>query len=83
MPKELFRLFWATIKHGEVFSGIVKNQAKDGSHYWVDATIVPMKNKEGEIIKYVGSRYHIKDDTLAIALYNQQAKKLGWPLLNS
>lgn len=81
MPKELFKLFWSTIQSGNVFKGIVKNRAKDGSHYWVDATIVPIKDNHGEIIKYVGSRYHIPDDTLALALYNKQAEKFGWPTL--
>lgn len=81
MPKELFKLFWDTIRKGEVFRGIVKNKAKDGSHYWVDATIVPIKNNEGEVIKYVGSRYHIVDDKLGTALYAKQAEKFGWPVL--
>ncbi|NBW37492.1 MAG: PAS domain S-box protein, partial [Cytophagia bacterium] len=82
MPKELFKLFWDTIRKGEVFKGIVKNKAKDGSHYWVDATIVPIKNAEGKVIKYVGSRYHIEDDKLATALYEKQAEKFGWLVLH-
>lgn len=79
MPKELFKLFWQTIKRGEVFNGIVKNRAKDGSHYWVDATIVPIRDRNGEIVKYVGSRYHITDETLAVKLYNRQADQLNLP----
>src|SRR5690606_38092275 len=31
MPAELFKKFWETIKKGEVFRGIIKNKAKDGS----------------------------------------------------
>lgn len=81
MPRELFKLFWKTIQSGEVFKGIVKNKAKDGTAYWVDATIVPIKNNAGEVIKYVGSRYHIQDDALGLTLYNKQAEKFGWPIL--
>jgi PAS domain S-box-containing protein len=81
MPKELFALFWKTIKKGEVFRGIVKNRAKDGSAYWVDATIVPVIDHDGHIIKYTGARYHITDEDLAVKLYNRQAEKFGWPLL--
>lgn len=81
MPKELFALFWKTIKKGEVFRGIVKNRAKDGSAYWVDATIVPVMDHDGHIIKYTGARYHITDEDLAVRLYNRQAQKLGWPQL--
>ncbi len=77
MPRELFARFWDTIKKGNTFQGIIKNKCKDGSHYWVDATIMPVKDSEGKIVKYVGARYHIKDDEFALAMYNEQAKTLG------
>lgn len=81
MPKALFKLFWETIQKGEVFKGIIKNRAKDGTHYWVDATIVPVKDENGQITKYVGARYHLTNDEMAKEMYNAQAKKLGHPLL--
>jgi PAS domain S-box-containing protein len=81
MPKELFKIFWETIKSGKVFKGIIKNRAKDGSHYWVDATIVPVTDKTGTITKYMGARYHITDDDVAVELYNRQALRLNLPLL--
>jgi methyl-accepting chemotaxis protein len=71
MPQELFKLFWDTIKQGNVFQGIIKNRAKDGTHYWVDATIVPVKNESGKIVKYIGARYHIKEDMLAERLFSK------------
>lgn len=79
MPKELFKLFWQTIKSGEVFRGVVKNRAKDGTHYWVDATIVPVKDDDGKIVKYIGARYHITNDSVAEFMYNEQAERLGLP----
>lgn len=81
MPKELFKLMWETIKNGQVFRGIVKNRAKDGTHYWVDATIVPVSDTEGNVLKYIGARYHITNDELAEKLYAQQAARLGLPAL--
>jgi PAS domain S-box-containing protein len=81
MPKELFRLFWETIKAGKVFNGIIKNRCKDGSHYWVDATIVPVKDELGNTTKFIGARYHLTDDAIAVELYNRQARKLSLPLL--
>jgi PAS domain S-box-containing protein len=83
MPKELFRLFWETIKKGEVFKGIIKNRAKDGSYYWVDATIVPVNDDAGKIVKYIGARYHIEDSEMALLLYNRQAKRLNLPQLKN
>lgn len=81
MPKELFELFWKTIKSGNVFKGIILNRAKDGGHYWVDGTIVPVI-EDGEIVKYVGARYHIVEDSIAEEMYNMQAKKLGFEKFN-
>lgn len=83
MPKELFKLMWQTIKSGKVFSGIIKNKAKDGSVYWVDAKIIPITDQNGKIIKYIGARYHIEDNELALVMYNKQAERLGLPELQA
>jgi methyl-accepting chemotaxis protein len=81
MPPALFKIFWTTIKRGETFHGIIKNKAKDGSHYWVDAHIVPAFDENGNLKKYVGARYHITSDHFAEKMYNLQAQRLGLPLL--
>ena len=76
MPKQLFAMMWDTIKSGKTFTGIVKNRAKDGSIYWVDAVIVPIKDKDGKVIKYVGARYHIANTDIAEDLFERQMRKL-------
>lgn len=83
MPKELFAMFWKTIKAGKVFRGIIKNRTKSGSYYWVDSTVLPIKNEEGKIVKYIGARYLLQDEELAILLYNKQAQANGWPELEA
>lgn len=81
MPKELFKLMWATLKKGEIFKGIVKNRAKDGTPYWVDGCFVPVKDHLGNIVKYVGARYYIENEEMALRMYKIQALKLGLPTL--
>jgi methyl-accepting chemotaxis protein len=76
MPKELFKQMWETIKEGNVFKGIIKNRAKDGTHYWVDATIVPIKDENSVVTKYVGARYHITNDDIAEKLFENQLKQM-------
>jgi len=77
MPKEVFRHLWQTIKSGEVFRGIIKNQKKDGGHYWVNATIMPVF-EHGQIARYIGGRHYISDEALAEELFRNEAKKFGW-----
>src|SRR5690606_14770980 len=81
MPKASFKELWKIIKGGDVFRGIIKNKTKSGGDYWVDARIKSVKDKRGKIIKYIGARYHIEDNDIAILLYNKQADKLGLPKL--
>src|SRR5690606_21772648 len=76
MPRELFKLFWDTIKSGQIFRGIIKNRAKDNSHYWVDANIVPVRDADGKVFKYIGARYHIESDEIAERLYKEQMERL-------
>jgi PAS domain S-box-containing protein len=56
MPKEAFAELWSTIKAKNMWRGIVKNRAKDGHTYIVDATIIPITDASGEIVEYIGLR---------------------------
>jgi PAS domain S-box-containing protein len=58
-PKALWVEVWRTITSGRTWQGEVCNRAKDGSLYWVEATIVPFKDASGRIIKYVSTRSDI------------------------
>jgi methyl-accepting chemotaxis protein len=61
MPKEVFKELWATIGRGKLFRGIIKNRAKDGSPYYVDAVIAPIMGDNGKPRKYLGVRYDITE----------------------
>jgi methyl-accepting chemotaxis protein len=59
MPKEAFKQLWSTIGRGETFRGVIKNRAKDGTPYYVDAVIAPVLGENGKPVKYLGVRYDI------------------------
>ena len=59
MPKETFKQLWATIGRGAMFRGVIKNRAKDGTPYYVDAVIAPFIGDNGRPMKYLGVRYDI------------------------
>ena len=69
-PKEFIRNLWTTIANGNIWKGELKNQAKDGSSYWVDTTIVPFLNEQGKPYQY-----------LAISSVISERKKIGEELL--
>lgn len=76
MPKKLFAIWWATIKTGKVFRAVIKNRAKDGTHYWVQVTIMPILDHNREVVKYIGARHLIQDEQKAQEMYDLQAKTL-------
>jgi methyl-accepting chemotaxis protein len=59
MPKEVFKRLWQTIGRGEMFRGVIKNRAKDGTPYYVDAVIAPLLGDNGKPKGYLGVRYDI------------------------
>lgn len=63
-PPSFFVELWQTISQGKVWKGEVKNRRKDGSFYWVDTTISPIFNSQGQIIKYISIRFDITERKL-------------------
>jgi aerotaxis receptor len=55
MPKEAFADFWATLKAGRPWEGLVKNRAKSGDFYWVRANATPII-KDGKVSGYASIR---------------------------
>ncbi len=61
MPAWAFEDLWKTISSGKIWKGQVKNKCKDGSHYWVQATISPVLGDNGKPIEYMAVRYLITE----------------------
>ncbi len=51
--KEFIHEIGTAIASGQVWHGDIKNRAKDGSFYWIAATIVPFLNEGGKPRQYV------------------------------
>jgi len=53
--ESFYRHMWETIESGETFSDIFVNRKKDGSIYYEQKTITPIKDDEGNIINYLAT----------------------------
>jgi len=71
--ESFFENIWNTLSEGKVWSGIIKNKAKDGSDLWSNVTVTPMLGDEGKPEEYIFIRsditqQKITEENLANAL---------------
>ena len=55
MPEQLFADLWATVRQGEVWSGVIKNRCKNGDYYWARVNMTPIY-RNGQLFGYVSVR---------------------------
>ncbi|MCX7627397.1 MAG: PAS domain S-box protein, partial [Methylophilaceae bacterium] len=78
-PPEFYRDMWETITRGEIWQGVVENRNKNGNHYWVQTTIVPLHDATGTIRKFISVRTDITNQKKvenALKIASQYARSL-------
>ncbi|MEG5001640.1 diguanylate cyclase [Microcoleus sp. B4-D4] len=58
---ELIKNLRSTVAKSEVWQGEIKNQAKNGSDYWVYAAVVPLLDFQGKPCQYLAIGFDITD----------------------
>ncbi|TGL61051.1 methyl-accepting chemotaxis protein [Leptospira sarikeiensis] len=80
VPPAVYKELWDTVQSARPWNGIVKNRAKSGDHYWVDATVTPVL-ENGIITGYMSvrkkaSRDHIEKAEKLFARLNGESRFL-------
>ncbi len=73
-PREVYERMWQTIAQGRVWHGEICNRKKNGDHYWVDATILPLAGVDGLPEQYIGIRTDITARKIAEAQLEEQLR---------
>ncbi len=72
---EDYKEMWETITSGETWRGEFLNKRKDGSHYWELASLSPIMDDTGNIIKYLAVKEDITErKKTEVALINSEKK---------
>ena len=66
MPRAVFKLLWDKIQNKEECCAYVKNMSKDGSFYWVYATVNPSFDENGNPKGYTSCRGKPKQSGLDV-----------------
>ncbi len=60
-PPSLYKNIWDTILGGNSWNGEIRHIAKDGSNYYVNSTIVPIKDADDNIIEYISISHNMTE----------------------
>ena len=73
---EFFAQLWATLQRGEIWRGTICNRTKSGGLYWVDSAIVPLKDSNGAVVRFISiriditERKHAENEMLRLATHD-------------
>ncbi len=65
LSDDFYHEMWSTILRGDVFSDVFVNRRKDGSLYYEEKSIAPLKNDQQEVTYFVSTGKDITDRVLA------------------
>lgn len=75
-PEEFFESMWNTVQQGEVWTGQIRNRAKDGGHFWTMTTMVPLLDGLGQPYQYLSFHLDITEQKQAEERLDENMERL-------
>ena len=78
-PAHVYKELWENLRNGKEWSGELLNKRKNGSLYWENSHIFPVRNDEGNVTSYLAFKEDItekKEIEKKILLYNQSLEQI-------
>jgi len=66
----------AAIQNEKPITVEIRNYRADGTPWWNELTVAPIRNDDGEVVNYVGFQHDVTDRKSAEALAEERAEKL-------
>jgi PAS domain S-box-containing protein len=62
VPASKFQLLWQTIKTKKIYKSTVKNRTKDKKTFYVNTTVIPILDENGNIEEFIAIRYDVTQE---------------------
>ena len=71
-PESFFWDAWHHVASGKPWFGEIKNKAKDGTHYWTETAVIPLKTSRGSIREFMSIQLDISKRKEAEEMLNSK-----------
>lgn len=77
--QEFIQAVWNSLMAGNIWTGEIRNRRKDGTHFWANSTIVPLKDDEDRIINLLSIFHDITQikEAEAQLIYSSKLVAIG------
>jgi len=76
VPDSKFKELWKAITSKHIYKGTVKNLAKDGTSFFVNTTVIPILDKNGNIAEFIAIRYDVTKEMFYKQALEKKEKEL-------
>jgi PAS domain S-box-containing protein len=71
-PKSFYEDLWTTITSGHEWRGEFCNKKKDGTYFWEQASISPVRDEQGKIVQFIAVKEDITERKQAQEILSQR-----------